>query len=112
MTYSIDLRKKVLDYIDGGASKVDAEKTFKISRRTIQKWLKRGTLEPTPRTHWQGKINKKDLVKYVENNPNTTLFECAKKFGVKISSISNMLKKLKIVKKNNEIQGTRVYKKM
>ncbi len=69
-------------------------------------------MEPTPRKNWRGKINKQELVKYIENNPNTTLFECARKFGVKIPSMSNMLRKLRIVKKNNEIQGEDVYQKM
>ena len=39
MAYSIDLRKRVLDFINNGGSKVAAKRTFGISRRTIYNWL-------------------------------------------------------------------------
>ncbi len=39
MAYSTDLRKRVLDFIDNGGSKVKAAKLFNISRDVIYKWL-------------------------------------------------------------------------
>ena len=39
MTYSTDLRKRVLDFINTGGSKAAAKRTFGISRRTIYNWL-------------------------------------------------------------------------
>ena len=39
MTYSTDLRKRVLDFINDGGSKAAAKRTFGISRRTIYNWL-------------------------------------------------------------------------
>ena len=39
MTYSTDLRERVLDFITNGGSKAAAERTFGISRRTIYNWL-------------------------------------------------------------------------
>jgi transposase len=38
--YSVDLRLRVLAVIDGGLSKMQAHKTFQISRSTIDDWLK------------------------------------------------------------------------
>ncbi len=37
--YSYDLRKKVVEAIDGGMGKTQASKIFKISRNTINLWL-------------------------------------------------------------------------
>lgn len=39
-TYSVDLRLCVLRAIDDGLSKMQAHKTFKISRSTIDDWLR------------------------------------------------------------------------
>ena len=38
-SYSLDLRLRVLATIDGGLSKMQAHKTFNISRSTIDDWL-------------------------------------------------------------------------
>ena len=38
--YSVDLRLRVLAAIDAGLSKMQAHKTFQISRSTIDDWLK------------------------------------------------------------------------
>lgn len=38
-SYSVDLRLRVLAAIDGGLSKMQAHKTFKVSRSTIDDWL-------------------------------------------------------------------------
>ena len=39
MAYSTDLRKRVLDFVNTGGSKAEAERTFGVSRRTIYNWL-------------------------------------------------------------------------
>jgi transposase len=38
-SYSVDLRLRVLSALDGGLSKMQAHKTFTISRSTIDDWL-------------------------------------------------------------------------
>ena len=40
MPYSEDLRLRVLGAIDGGMSKMTAHKTFRVSRSTIDDWIK------------------------------------------------------------------------
>ena len=47
MRYSSDLRKRVLDFIKAGGSKVEASRRFCISRPTLDKWLK----APDPMTY-------------------------------------------------------------
>ena len=39
MRYSTDLRERVLDFVNNGGSKAEAERTFDVSRRTIYNWL-------------------------------------------------------------------------
>jgi transposase len=39
--YSYDLRRKVIEAIDGGMGKTQASKIFRISRSTINLWLHR-----------------------------------------------------------------------
>ena len=46
MAYSTDLRKRVLYFINNGGSKVAAERTFGVSRRTIYNWLE--AEDPSP----------------------------------------------------------------
>ena len=41
VTYSYDLRRKVIEAIDGGMKKTQASKLFKISRNTINLWLQK-----------------------------------------------------------------------
>lgn len=39
--YSYDLRRKVIEAIDGGMGKTEASQIFRISRNTINLWLQR-----------------------------------------------------------------------
>ena len=52
MSYSIDLRHKVLEYIAKGGTQLDAAKHFNINPKTIYRWKKRKTLAATPRKSW------------------------------------------------------------
>ena len=111
MSYSIDLRKKVLKYIKLGGKKKNAAKVFSLNRDTIYEWLKRSDLEATPRKNWSHKIDKNELIQYVNKNNDLTLREYAKEFNVTVNAISKAFKSLNIRKKNDEIQGMYVYKK-
>ena len=39
MAYSIDLRKRVLDFIHNGGKKAEAARRFSVDRTTIYRWL-------------------------------------------------------------------------
>ena len=41
--YSTDLRKSVLDFVNKGGSKAEAERTFGVSRQAIYNWLEAKT---------------------------------------------------------------------
>ena len=39
MSYSLDLRKRVLDFLNKGGSKAEAARIYNVSRACIYKWL-------------------------------------------------------------------------
>ena len=65
MSYSLDLRKKVIDYVENGGSITKAAALFKIGRATIYRWLSRKELEATKVKHRQKKLDWKALEKDV-----------------------------------------------
>ncbi|MBE9240198.1 IS630 transposase-related protein, partial [Synechocystis salina] len=44
MTYDLDLRIKVIDFIESGGGITKASKIFKVGRATIYRWLGREEL--------------------------------------------------------------------
>ena len=105
MPYSLDLRKKVVSYVEKGGKITEAAKVFGISRATIYRWFNRKELEATKVKRRQRKLDWKALEKDVEENPDAKLIERAKKFGVHTSAIWYAMKKMKITrkKKNSDI---------
>ena len=41
MTYSLDLRKKALDYVESGHSQLEAAAVFGVTSRTIWNWIQK-----------------------------------------------------------------------
>jgi putative transposase len=101
MSYSLDLRTKVVNFIENGHSMAEAAKTFGISRATIYRWLKRTELAPTKVTTRKRKVDIVALAKDVERDPSTSLKERAKRFGVTPAALCYRFKKMKITRKKN-----------
>lgn len=103
MSYSNDLRKKVIEFIEKGHSVADASKVFGITRPTIYKWLKKmkfeGSLSDKPPKRMWKKIDPKLLIALVKKHPDFTLLEYSKHFKTSVMAICRALKKLKITRK-------------
>ena len=99
MTYSLDLREKVISFISDGGSKSEAMRIFQLSRDTIYRWINAEDLRPKEHGQRHRKIDKEALRKHVEEYPDMYLRERADIFDVHLSSMGHMLKKLNIVKK-------------
>jgi putative transposase len=104
--YSVDLREKVIAYIESGGSRLLAAKIFSIGERTVRRWitLKKETNSIIPRPHGGGnspKIDLKSLKEYVDSNPDKTLAELGEKFLVSTTSIWYALRKIDYVYKKN-----------
>jgi transposase len=113
MAYSIDLRQRVINFIESGASKSSASKIYKVGLKTIDRWifLKKETGNLTPRPYKGGtksKIQPSELKEYMLKNTDKTLQEMAKEFNVSVSAIYRSLKKMGYVyKKNSFVQRKR-----
>jgi len=46
MTYSVDLRERVIGFVKSGGSKSEAARQFKVSRWCVYECLSRDSLEP------------------------------------------------------------------
>ena len=101
MAYSTDLRKRVLDFVNTGGSKAEAERTFCVSRRTIYNWLE--TPDPLacekPGPKGPRNIDYDVLRQHVADAPDATLAERAEHFGVSKGCISYAFRHLNITRK-------------
>lgn len=99
----MDLRERVIDYLEKGNDTNSASELFKISPRTVQRWSKQkketGNIEPRKREFAYRKIDLKQLKQYVELHPDQFLHEIAENFSVTLQAIFYALKKLKITRK-------------
>jgi len=102
MTYSIDLRKRVLNYLKKGNTQEDASIIFGISPKTVTNWVKKNkenNLSPKIRENKPRKIDNEQLIKYIKNNSDAYLREIAKEFNVTIQAIFYACKRLRITLK-------------
>ena len=103
MSYSIDLRERVITFIESGSSKSAASRLFNVSVFSIDAWLKKKKLTGTvkdekPKRNWK-KVDPKLLESYVKSNSDLLLSDYAKHFGVSTVAICLIFKKLKITRK-------------
>jgi len=101
MPYSLDLRKKVINYVETGGSVTKAAQLFQLSRASIYRWLNRENLEATKVKRRQRKLNWEALKKDVRLNPQARLIDRARKFKVQPSAILYALRQMKITRKKN-----------
>ena len=101
MSYSIDLRKRVLDFLSDGGSKAAASRTYKVSRTCIYKWL--AAEDPLhlekPGPRGPHRLDYAALKQHVADFPDHTQLERATHFGVSKSCINYALRKLNITRK-------------
>jgi transposase len=104
MSYSVDLRERVVGYVRGGGSPTQAAQLFQVGRTTLYRWLGSEDLQPKPAKERKRKLDKTALAAHVRGYPDALLKERASHFGVRINAIWTALKKLKITKKNDQIR--------
>ena len=47
MSYSVDLRQRVVAFVEAGGAKAEAARRFSVSEGSVHNWLKRDNLAPT-----------------------------------------------------------------
>ena len=102
MSYSADLRKRVVSYVEAGGSKSEAARRFDVSRRTVYNWLALVELSPKPRARHARKFDIHALRRHVKEYPDAILSERAQQFGVSISTIWYHLNQMKFSRRNHQ----------
>jgi len=105
--YALDLRERVVKFIQGGGSKAEAARRFDLARSSVYRYLtaaQQGALPP--KTSW-GKWRKLDpqkLQAHVKKHPDATLKEIQKVFGVSHHAVWVRLRQLGFtLKKTHQI---------
>ena len=103
MSHSIDLRRRVLAYVEGGGSKAEAARLYKVGRTRIYEWLKhKDNLSPQkPGPKGSHKIDLDRLRNQIRQKPDATLHELAIHHKVHYSTIHYALKRLNVTRKKN-----------
>ena len=101
MSYSVDLRKRVVSFVGSGGSKSEAARRFEVSRKTVYNWLALDDLSPKPHPEHTRKVDKQALKRHVQAYPDAILSERAQRFGVSTSTIWYHLKRMKFSRKKN-----------
>jgi transposase len=100
MTYSVDLRKKVVAFVHKGGGQAEAARHYGVSLWCVRDWLTRKDLQPQQRgVPRQRKLDKDKLRMHVRDHPDATLLERATHFGVRISSMGEALRNMKLTRK-------------
>ena len=102
MTYSIDLRKRVLNFVNEGGSKAESSRRFGVSLWCVNDWCKRKDLAPKVHSQRSRKIDKEDLRRHVEQYPDALLRERAQHFGVRINAVWSMMRKMNLTHKKTD----------
>lgn len=115
MAYSIDLRKRALEYIQNGGSKEEAATIFGVCLKTIWNWIKRakdGHLGPTVKEVKPRKIDNQQLLQFLKDNPDAYLREIAEEFNVSIPAVYYACNRLRVtLKKRPRTIGKETKKK-
>lgn len=102
MTYSVDLRKRVVEFVRQGGSKQEAARRFRVSRWCVYDWLSRETLTPDKQGcpgPW--KLDAEALKAHVEAYPDAYQHERAAALGVSRHVVLYGLKRLGLRRKKN-----------
>lgn len=101
--YSIDLRQRVVEYLQKTQDKKKASELFQVGIATVYRWAARfaqkGHVEPLRRERAYKKIDDEQLIAYVKEHPDHFLSEIAAHFGLTLQAIFYALKRLKITRK-------------
>jgi transposase len=103
--YGIDLRTRVINYLDEGHTYKTTSDLFNVAIRTISNWVslrkETGSLKAIPVPRSPHKLFDKELLEYVKLHPDAYLREIATHFNCRISSAHDALKRLNVTYKKN-----------
>lgn len=113
--YSLDLRNKVIKFLEAGNSQILASKVFALNISTVNRWYLRyrreGNYLPRKRPGAKSKINQEELISYIKINPDMKLQDLSKKLGISAWGVYYWLRKLGYRYKKKPIATWKLVKK-
>jgi transposase len=110
LAYSEDLRRRVVEFVEKGGSKAEAQRRFSVSEWCVYDWLKRGQdLKPEkPGPKQLRKLDLPALKALVEQKPDAYLDELGKELNIGKTTAWKGCRLLGLSrKKNQSLQGTK-----
>jgi transposase len=103
MRCSVDLRKRVITFVQGGGSKTEAARRFQVGRASVYRWTKGpdGLVYQRPGPTGPRRLDWGALRAHVEQYPEATQQERAQYFGVSRHCIWYGLQRLQVSWKKN-----------
>ena len=99
MSYSIDLRERVVAFVKAGGTKAEAARRFSVSEGSVHNWLKRNNLAPIKVKRRHRKLDWNALERHIQQEPDVRLKDRAEHFGVHTSAIWYAIKQMNITRK-------------
>jgi transposase len=99
MTYSLELRKKALEYFRKVNDRKKVIEVFGMTMPTLENWIRRernNCLSPKNRRSSPTLIKNQKLIDFVKANPDAYLREIAKEFGATLQAVFYACKRLNI----------------
>ena len=112
MAYSIDLRSRVLAFVNEGNTQENASEIFKVSVSAITRWRallsETGSLAKRPLNRKPPKFEPEKLNAYIDENPDALLKDIAAHFGGSTTGAFYALEREKItLKKRAALPGAK-----
>jgi len=102
MTYSTDLRERVVEFVRAGGSKFEASRRFNVNRQTVYNWLNNNDLQPKRYTRTKHrKLDWDALRRDVELHPDKLIRERAAEFGVYQNAVWHALRQMQLTHKKS-----------
>ena len=106
MAYSVDLRSRVIDYLEKGHTQEETSILFSVGTSTIKRWLsllsETGSLNKRPLNRSASIFDSEKLNAYIEENPNALLKDIAEHFNGSITGAFYALEREKITYKKRD----------
>jgi len=100
MSYSFDLRRRVVLYVQDGGTKISASRQFKVSLWCVNDWCSRVHLEPNKPPGRPRKIDWDALATDIQKHPDKLLRDVQRnlasesmQFGMFVKSLKSAIKK-------------------
>jgi len=94
--YSLDLRERVIKYIEQGHSKAEAGRVYGVSWKSVLRWTQRAQsnmLAPFDNKMRRAKkLKSEELKAYIHAHPDATLKEIGEHFNAAASSVYTRIK--------------------